>query len=238
MFACLAVLVISLLAVLPSSADAQQAALEVLVRDAESAEPLAGALVRLEGLDASGITDSRGSLRLTLLSSGPRAVEVSLLGFAVAQSTVQIAPDRVTALEFELRRAPIAIEPVDVVARSGRLTQSGFFDRMEGGQGTFFTRADIDKMRPRYLSDVLRRAAGLRLTPTRTGARANSRGAPPGCAIQYYLNGILAPYFDVDQILPGDVEGLEIYRGSATIPPAFNRGTAICGVIVIWTRVG
>ena len=65
-----------------------------------------------------------------------------------------------------------------------------------------FTREDIEEIRPRYLSDLLRRVSGLSVEATRSGsARATSRRNRPNCDIQYHLNGVLAPFFDIDQIL-------------------------------------
>ena len=231
----LAVLVVSALAI-PLRAGAQLTVLEVRVRDAARAEPLARVEVRVEGLGVGGVTNERGELHLRAVPAGERAVEASLLGYAPARTSVVVPSEGRAEVAIELEPSPVALDPVDVVASGGVLEQHGFFERREGGQGTFFTRAEIDRLRPRFLSDMLRRVPGMSLTPTRTGARASLRGARPSCGIQYYLNGVLAPYFDVDQILPNDVEGLEIYRGAATIPPAFNRGTALCGVVLIWTR--
>jgi hypothetical protein len=37
--------------------------------------------------------------------------------------------------------------------------------------------------------------------------------------------------------MPGDVAGIEICGGAAEIPAQFNRQTALCGVMVTWTRV-
>jgi hypothetical protein len=41
----------------------------------------------------------------------------------------------------------------------------------------------------------------------------------------------------VDELTPDQVEGIEIYRGSSSVPPQFNTGTSMCGVIAIWSRV-
>ena len=39
-----------------------------------------------------------------------------------------------------------------------------------------------------------------------------------------------------DLVGPGDVEGIEIYKGPATTPVQFNTMFAGCGAIAIWTR--
>ena len=45
-----------------------------------------------------------------------------------------------------------------------------------------------------------------------------------------------------DEFPPQDVEGIELYAGSATIPPQFaprfqSIRTQTCGAVVIWTRL-
>jgi hypothetical protein len=47
------------------------------------------------------------------------------------------------------------------------------------------------------------------------------------------------PYgFDLDQISPKDVHGIELFAGAARTPPNLTsiRTDSWCGLIVIWTR--
>lgn len=233
----IAVPLLCALSLAPGSVLAQGGMVRVTVGDGESGVPLTGAQVRLQGLGVGGVTDEAGVLTIGSVAPGPRTVEVRLLGYAPAAASAMVAAERTTDVRFELTRAPIALEPVRVVSRPGLLAQHGFFRRREGGLGTFLTRADIEKIRPRTLSDVLRRQPGFVMIPTVTGASPSARGTRRSCPIQYYLDGIQVAMFNVDDIPPGDVEGMEIYRGAASIPPAFKQGTALCGVILIWTRI-
>jgi hypothetical protein len=41
-----------------------------------------------------------------------------------------------------------------------------------------------------------------------------------------------------DLVAPGAIEGIELYRGTATIPAEFLTPQARCGVVAIWTRRG
>ena len=50
------------------------------------------------------------------------------------------------------------------------------------------------------------------------------------------MDGTLTGNMLMDEVRPEDVEGLEIYRGAASLPPEFNKGSAMCGAVVIWTR--
>ena len=102
-------------------------------------------------------------------------------------------------------------------------------------------RSDIEKRNPQRLSDMLRTIPGLHLASTRVGDdhRASMLRSVPNrrCPIQYFVDGVSAMGFNIDDVAPGSIEALEIYRGASEIPPDFNRGTALCGVIVIWTRI-
>ena len=43
----------------------------------------------------------------------------------------------------------------------------------------------------------------------------------------------------IDEIPPGDIEGIELYGGAAGVPPEYSRsrGTSTCGTVLIWTRI-
>lgn len=219
----------------------QEAAATVTVHASDTGLPLAGAQVSVREMNVRATTDASGRASLTGLPAGSRALVVRYLGYAPEEVVVTLTPDRVASVALSLRVQPIALAAVAVRAQRSRLQDTGFFQRRSGGFGTFVTREDIERMRPRFLSDVLRRVAGISLQSSAYGgtSRASMRGNKVlgGCPIQYYVDGTMTGFFNIDEVQPQDVEGLEIYRGAATIPPAYNKGSAMCGVIVIWTRV-
>ena len=44
-------------------------------------------------------------------------------------------------------------------------------------------------------------------------------------------------YQTIDELVPpSDVEGIEVYKGAATIPVELNGTGSACGVVSIWTR--
>jgi hypothetical protein len=222
---------------------AQQATatFEISVSAADSESPLVGATVLVEGLGMRGVTDQNGNLRITGLAPGTRRIEVRYLGYAPLEEVVVFSPGRVTRVNALLWSQPIQLAEVRVRARRSILVSRGFFERQRAGQGTFFTRDQIEATRPRHLSDLLRTVSGFQVGTSTFGARppTSIRGSSVGsrCPIQFFVDGTLTAGFHIDDVQPGDVEGLEIYRGAATVPSTFNRGTAGCGVIVIWTRI-
>jgi outer membrane receptor for ferrienterochelin and colicins len=218
------------------------ATLDLTVRAADSEEPLRGATVRIEGLGMRGITDQNGFVRITDLPPGPRRIEVQFLGYAPLDEIVVFDRNRTALINVMLWPRPIELAEVRVRARRSLLADRGFFERRRSAHGTFFTREEISAIQPRHLSDLLRTVTGIHVGAPSFGGLppARSRG-PSGsgrqCPIQFYVDGTLTHAFNIDEVMPRDVEGLEIYRGAATVPSVFNRGTANCGVIVIWTRI-
>lgn len=215
--------------------------LTVVVRAGSTLQPLPGAQVIVQGMGIGGVTDASGTLRLADLPVGSREVEVRFLGYAPARSVVVLQPEKASRLTFDLVMQPIQLAEVKVRTRRSILQTNGFFNRRDSSFGTFMTRQEIQAMRPRYMSDVLRRVAGVSLTNSAHGGAASARirgtKVLGSCPIQYYLDGTMTAMFNIDEVRPEDVEGIEIYRGAATIPPSFNKGSAMCGVIVIWTRI-
>ena len=55
------------------------------------------------------------------------------------------------------------------------------------------------------------------------------------CAPLHFLDGTMVPKFDLDDLPPSQIEGIEVYTPSS-VPPRFKRAGSDCGVLVIWTR--
>lgn len=225
----------------PTLASAQGGAASLLVQVyMEDGRPLRGASVQVLGSAARGITDARGAVRLEGVAGGTRTLVTQFLGFAPARSTLVVPLSGDVEVRVSLSPRPIHLAEVRARIPDRRpLDGTGFYKRRESGIGTFVTRADIESARPRALSDFLRgRITGVDLTPAVAGtAHASMRGnISRDCPIQFYLDGVQTIGLGVDDVKPYDVEGLEIYRGAASIPVAFNKGTAACGVIAVWTK--
>lgn len=235
-----------LLAILAGAAGGVQAqtaggsaTLEITVTSGEDGRALPGARVVVRDLGIGGITDQHGYLRLTGLPSGTWLVEAHYLGYATTAEYLSLDAGRMRRVQYQMPVRPIELTEVRVRARSNVLAIRGFYERQRGGIGTFVTRDEIQRQRPRYLSDVLRRMPGVQIERgVLGGATTTMRGGNGrNCPVQFFVDGTLTYRYNVDAVMPNDVEGLEIYRGSASVPPAFNKGTAGCGVILIWTRV-
>jgi carboxypeptidase family protein/TonB-dependent receptor-like protein len=187
-------------------------------------------------------TDSVGHFLLAAIPSGQTDVGFRRVAFEPVIVTLRIPTDDTTEVEVRLGGITPLLPAVivnDHVERNRVLEQ--FEARRKLGAGYFVTRADIERRRPSVLSDYMRMVPGVRIVTLDNGRTAlrfarNPRG---NCPPQYFVDGIPTSNFDIDEVLPGDVEGVELYGGAAGVPPQYNRFncTSICGTILIWTRI-
>lgn len=156
------------------------------------------------------------------------------------------------SLALEVRMAPeaVPVAPLEVVAGRRRHTSpvlEGYHHRKELGLGQYITRDEIDRRDPGQVTDLLRSVPGLQISSSgrgRHGVVTTNRMniSPGGCPAQIYVddfhvNRSDGRTFRIDDVVtPEDVEGIEIYKGMATVPAQFLSPEADCGVIVIWTR--
>jgi hypothetical protein len=187
-------------------------------------------------------TDSVGHFLLASIVAGHADIGFRRVAYEPVIVSLQIPLDDTTDVEVRLGGVTPLLPAVvinDHVERSRVLQE--FESRRKTGAGYFVTRADIERRRPHALSDYMRIVPGVRIMMLDNGRTALrfARNARASCPPQYFVDGIPTSNFDIDEVLPGDVEGVELYAGSAGVPPQFNRfyGTTICGTILIWTRI-
>lgn len=187
-------------------------------------------------------TDSVGHFLLAAIPAGKTDIGFRRVAFEPVVVSLQIPIDDTTDVEVRLGGITPLLPAVVVNEKveHNRILEQ-FEARRKLGAGYFVTRADIERRRPNALSDYMRMVPGVRIVTLDNGRTAlrfarNPRG---NCPPQYFVDGIPTSNFDIDEVLPGDVEGIELYAGAAGVPPQFNRfyGTTICGTILIWTRI-
>ena len=204
-------------------------------------------LVRVSA-KASGqtaLSDSTGRFVLRGLDTGNVAFTVRRIGFEPSEFTVALDSGETFTLDLTLNQSVVQLSEVDVNAESRVRDALRMFYRhkaSEGG-GVFIVRADIEKSHAQSLSDVVRMVPGLVMTPSRffgaDGVRMARNVGGHDCPVVFWLDGTRAPWLNLDDIPPMDVEAIEVYRGAATLPAEYNdnKATPACGTIAIWTRV-
>lgn len=238
-------LVASALSLMNAPASAQRRAVSTgsiagVVRD-EAGEPIINVEVVAIKHAIAARTDSLGKFFLAALPAGALDLTFRRLAFEPAVVTIDLPADDTTEIQVKLTVSAQRLTGVLVNDRAPkRRVLQGFETRRSEGIGYFVTRAQIEKRHPVLLSDMLRMIPGTILTAGETGRMTlrfsrSARNCPP----QYYVDGIMATGYSIDDMSPGDVEGVELFAGAAGLPPEFNRmrSTSNCGSVLIWTRI-
>ena len=149
--------------------------------------------------------------------------------------------------------------------RYRRLESAGFYTRWESGAGGFADIDDLERWGLVDFSDILRHMPGFRvernrnyghpLPPTTTEfglivednhgidtrryVISSRRSGRTDCPPQFVLDGVRmgnSSEFQLDDLNPEAIVGVETYSSPAEVPTEFNWGGSNCGLIVIWTR--
>lgn len=122
--------------------------------------------------------------------------------------------------------------------------RAAFYDRSRRGVGGYFLLAEaIDRSMAREVSWVIRQhVPGVRILGGEIYV-ARGRDCPPDVYLDGARQGELAGAMEtarafIDQVDLASIEGVEVYRGPASLPAGFGGTTGQCGVIAIWTRRG
>jgi len=212
--------------------------------------PLPEARVRIIGTSLTSMTRTDGTFEVQGVPTGHQSLEITRIGYSPKTMTIVVAAGETFKTSIVLE--PFTLETVTVTAEADSIPGiRGFAERKARGNGWYFTRQDIEQMQPRQVTDVLRRVPGMQIemsagplsggNPTaRTGR--NISGANGPCNMTYYLNGSpldLSGGLSINHVVAADdLAAVEVYTGTAQIPPEFNsslRGSR-CGVVGVWTR--
>ena len=241
------------------AAAAAQVRIEGHVIDNETLSPISGArvvitMVGREGSIARLFTDDDGLFVYEAPEDAGYRFHVDRLGYRETETPI-LWTDGYRDYDIEIRLDPEAVllAPIEVVARSAARESpvlENFWERLDTGLGHYFTREEIEEIGPNRVSDLLRRVPGVQLQSSGAGLRQvvyMSRGVGR-CRAEVFIDGmrwtrrapLAGPYdpgFTVDDaVAPESVEGVEVYKGLATVPAEFLTPDADCGVVAIWTR--
>jgi TonB family protein len=154
--------------------------------------------------------------------------------------TVNVVAGVISELRVPLRQTAQWVAPVVIDARTARYSGflRGFYERRDRGLGVFFTADDIEARNPRLVTDLLRGIPGTRVIPGAMQSVVTFRDR--NCLPLVWIDGNAGTtaYLDPDLFEPHTLAGIEVYKGTATVPGALmgTRGQGSCGVIALWTK--
>jgi hypothetical protein len=218
------------------------------VSDAATGAPIANVEVTLLAPNpVVTISNQDGRFAFGGVNPGRAEVRLSHIGYQERRQQLSVQGGRTVEVYASLSTRPIELEPIVVTIGSAYLDRSGFYRRARAGAGYVLTRRDFDGMNLIELSEVFARVPGVFVEQTRQGARVVTRremgrDVPGACRLRPYLDGIPMTDWDVNQVRPDVIEGLEVHQGLAA-PIEYRNltdpdGTSPCGVVLIWTTRG
>jgi len=200
-------------------------------------------LVSHTALHAESGTDGR--FELTGVPPGTVELVVRRLGFSPATFSLQLGAGEQRDVRVLLSPVAMMMDSVEVTAPGPEIEKAfgGFEARRARGFGTFLTREQIEKKKPRVTTDVFRTVSGVKLfrdggTATVVSTRLGNMAV---CPLRYFVDGADFPLYgqSIDAMIQvSDIGAIEVYAGGATVPPQFGGRESGCGVIAIWTRQG
>ena len=213
-----------------------------VVVDSAAGIGIAGAEVTIEGTAFRTVTNEHGAFRI-VGATGVGTLKVRRFGFRPESIALALTAN---ASAMRLRLVPAVQHLSAVVVRAERVRYTGrlagYYERLERRVGgTFVSRADIERERPRQLTELLQRVPGVQLGRARGSATqwvVRMRGR--NCSPIVWLDGAAMSAGDVniDAFSPSSLEGIELYMGASNAPSRYTAlgGNAECGTILLWSR--
>ena len=234
------------------SAAAQTGAIAGQVTDASSGRPLSNAQVTVPGTGAGQIANASGRFVLLDVPAGEQTVQVTLIGYDVAEQAVTVTAGQTLSLDFALSSTAISLNEIVVTGVGAETTR-----RALGTSVEVLTASDIELAPVQSVDQLLQgRVAGATVNATSaqpgTGSLINFRGVSSVFGAQtpvIYLDGVRV---DNDQstaagtggeqssalsdLLVSDIERIEVTKGGAA--STLFGSDAATGVIQIFTKKG
>jgi carboxypeptidase family protein len=205
----------------------------------EDGVPIPGAQVTIFASDIVAETNLEGEFALEGVPGGTQTLMTRAIGFVPDERAVDLT-DRHDAVTIGLLAVRRFLDTVQVRANRNSFSSTvGFDDRRKGGAGRFFTAADVEKLHPQELTDLLRHTPLLDLsTDNAHNVKIRIRGDQTACTPAIFVDGKQLVYWELADlnslVQPDELVGMEVY--SAAMTPAEFRTKNACGALVVWTR--
>jgi hypothetical protein len=217
-----------------------------VVRD-NNGRPLPNAQVRVVNGTQVARTGDDGRYELRAPPIGTREIEFRIVGYMPQTNLVDLHRGSTTTVDAKLLTVR---QMMDTVRVSGTRVfdrdRTGFSDRKKRLSGTFYDPADVERLRPAGITQLISRARGVTLDVPRFGVGSHilmqARGGGEGgrCLPAIYIDNIKFEVLDAGDldrwIVPEAIGGIEIYETPTEAPVQYQTLNG-CGVVVIWTRI-
>jgi hypothetical protein len=211
-----------------------------IVRDPNH-QPLVGATIDVDGVDASAKTDANGRFRIASLPTGSRTIAVRALGFAPMFQTVTVLEQDNEEVQVDMLAT--ALRGVNVTAKNVSPLQLDYEQRKREGFGTFKDSTEI--VRHTSIRSIFQGIPSLVITgpdaqnfflytPIQTMATDNPAG---GCPANVYIDGNLSDTRVLVTLAKEQIAAIEVYIRQEFAPARYIMLTNNCGIVLVWTKL-
>ena len=234
-------------------------ALSGVVRRADTAIPIAGAIVEVDSAIRQE-TDADGQFRFAQILPGNHHVSVRQLGYEPLTVALVVGDTGDVRRDFELRPMTPVLERVVIRGREVVVPKAleEAYKRAADGGGSYFFKEDIDQLQPADLKSLFARLPGVRVNDRSIffqrcqslliGSAFGADKTPP--KVQVWVDGFKVTAVSyasaggpssaesladiLGRIPPSSVQLIEVYTGVARLPAEYLDDA--CAVILIWTK--
>ncbi|MGH7605247.1 MAG: carboxypeptidase regulatory-like domain-containing protein [Gemmatimonadaceae bacterium] len=206
----------------------------------EGNQSRAGTRVELEGTDVVATTNEKGEFSMTGLPSGTRVLVARHLGFAAEMLAVDLSSRQERKVIIKLPEFRVMLDPVLIEARrTAELNKIGFNQRRKMGFGYFVTPDQLEKVRPAWVTDILKTVPGMRVLNGPHGDFVFSARTVGSACMKYFIDDI--PYSELEPgdvnsfVAAGEVMAVEVYQ-ETMVPPQYAKGGTSCTTVLLWTK--
>lgn len=213
---------------------AQNGVLVGYLIDRESALPVRGATIRIEGTRSGAITNSTGSFTIKSVPSGTISVVATFVGYETARQSIYIKPNEATTMVMTIKSS--AVSKGEIVVSANKRVQTVQDVPMSV---SIVTSDDLDQRAITGLDDALRYVSGVSVSRDQVNIRGASGfafGVGSRTAVQIDGFSLLSGdngdiKFDVMPVL--DVQRIEVIKGAGS---ALYGTGALGGVVSMITK--
>jgi hypothetical protein len=200
-----------------------------------SGVPVAQADVRVRGTVASTRTDAQGSYSLAALPAGTQMLVVRHVGYAIAETSVELRAGVTTTNDVRLERIIVNLDSVRVVATRTRYPDFALHQKFNI-IGRLLGPEELQRLHVTSTSEIIARMPAFRIVGEGPRAKvldARGQGSLYQCAANIVVDG--AEGFDINDVPPHEIGAIEAYpAGPPLFPQEYRAGCG--GLIIIWTK--
>ena len=213
--------------------------------------PLRGAFISVLNSSIRVGTGPNGRFRIERVPPGQYLLIVKRGGYHPTSAMVEVPASDTVRLAYMLTQEIATLAGVTVTEKSVSFRMMEFEYRKKLGFGEFLTQEEIEQHNAVFATELFRRFKTIDVSPSRSTSTSMTEyfplsrreGGNPtlgACPMTVYVDQVPMPSpFNLDMLpSPKNIAGIEVYAGSATIPPQFNGYNRGCGVILVWTKEG